>query len=125
MLNVEKFFQKITISLCPRPNSYPQQIWLGTKSYYSALTSVWKLTVISVSMSLLNFPCKISLSCCLISLEKGKDILNMSVYSELLESYALQIAAVREGSNLLMKRRIRPNTVDMKNFRPFFCKGMV
>lgn len=49
----------------------------------------------------------------------------MSLYSELLESYALQITAVRDSSYLLMKRRIRPNMVSTKDFRPFLCKSMV
>lgn len=41
-----------------------------------------------------------------------------------MESYALQITAVREGSDLLMKRRIRPNLADTKISRPFLCMGM-
>lgn len=41
-----------------------------------------------------------------------------------MESYALQITAVRQGSDLFMKRRIRPNLVDTKNSRPFLCTGM-
>lgn len=42
----------------------------------------------------------------------------------MLESYALHITAVKKGSNLFMQRGISPNTVNMKNFRPFFCKGL-
>lgn len=57
-------------------------------------------------------------------LEREKDILNISLDSELMESYALQITAVREDSDLFMKRRIKPNLADTKISRLFLCTGM-
>lgn len=47
----------------------------------------------------------------------------MSLYSELLESYALQIVALREGRNLLMKRKMRPNMVNMKTSGHSFVRA--
>lgn len=55
-------------------------------------------------------------------LEREKDILYISLDSELMESYALQVIAVRE--DLSMTRRIKPKLVDTKISRPFLCTGM-
>lgn len=48
----------------------------------------------------------------------------MSLDLEFMESYALQITAVREGTDLFMKRRIRPNLVDKKIKRPLHGHGL-
>lgn len=48
-------------------------------------------------------------------LEREKDILNISLDSELMESYALQITAVREDSDLFMKRRINQTWLIQKS----------
>lgn len=90
------------------------------------LEAYWNISAHRLPTIILDFSLQnIVTFCCLVSLEKGKNILNMSLYSELLESYALQITAVRDSSYLLMKRRIRPNMVSTKDFRSFLCKSMV
>lgn len=139
VLNMEKIFLRRKISLCAMQNSYSLQIWLGTKSCYSAFNISLEaycsisvhglLTITSQPFTAKHYHFFVTWY----HVKREKIFLNMSLYQNCwkhkpcksLLLVSLQITAVREGTILLIKRRIRPNMIDIKTFRPFLCKGMV